>query len=168
LTSATLKKAALRLHPARWVCGFLDPARLRGNDRLECLLPDGQTETIKRGELQAVYFVSDFAQLAELTSPPRRGVIPLPGLRVRVRTRGGSWLEGILATELLHVHEGVDLTPPHTDSPWQHVFVPSAALLQLLPVEVVRTPRRRRPTTPDLGQFPLFHSGSPKPDQEVG
>ncbi|HET9784022.1 MAG TPA: hypothetical protein VFP94_03575, partial [Terriglobales bacterium] len=98
MTTTTLKKAALRLHPAQWLCGFVDSARLRDPAPLTCLLPQGQTRVVAAAELQAVYFIADFAQVTDLASPPRRGAGALPGLRVRVRTRAGLLLEGILAT----------------------------------------------------------------------
>jgi hypothetical protein len=167
LTSATLKKAVLRLHPARWLCGFVDSAHLRGPGPLTCLLPEGQAHEVDATALQAVYFVTDFAQVSELAAPPRRAAAALPGLRVRVRTRGGVLLEGILATDLLALSGGLDLTPAHAESAWQRLFVPASALVQVLPLAMVRPPRRRRGQPPLSGQFPLFQTGAAQPEKEV-
>lgn len=167
MTSATLKKAVLRLHPAQWLCGFVDAAHLREPGPLTILLPEGQAREVDAAALQAIYFVSDFDLVAELTAPPRRGAGALPGLRVRARTRGGLLVEGILATELLALSGGLDLTPAHAECAWQRLFVPAGALVQVVPLAMVRLPRRRRAQTPLSGQFPLFHTGSAKPEKEV-
>ncbi|MGH9477252.1 MAG: DUF6982 domain-containing protein [Terriglobales bacterium] len=164
MNPATHKKIVLRLHPAAWLSGYVDPARLRDKGMLELLPPEGPLIRIAREEVQAAYFVADFHPAGLETLIPPRGETPLPGVRVRCRTRGRHMLDGILASDLLAVAEGLDLTPPYTRSSWHRVWVPAAALEQLQVVEVVRAARRRRASAPHgTGQITLFDSAEAHP-----
>ncbi len=139
--------------------GYADPGRLpwmAGGAVLEMLRPEGQAQTLAADEVQAVYFVDDFATVSELRTLalPGRAAARLPGLWVRVRWHGLPPLEGILATGLLQLHRGIELTPLRAGSAWQRVYIPTAMVEELTVVEVVRSPRRLR--RPPAGQIDLF------------
>src|SRR6185312_8981761 len=68
-----------------------------------------------------------------------------PGFWVRAHLREYRSLEGILASDLLMLSSGITLTPLVPDAAWQRLWIPRAALAALTPVEVIRSPRRRRP-----------------------
>ncbi|MGH9468068.1 MAG: DUF6982 domain-containing protein [Terriglobales bacterium] len=165
MTSSTRKRVILRLTARRgdrtFQAGFAEPAALRQPHRLELLLPEGETLTLAPGEWSAAYFVADFSadtlnHFPDPTSDPgarmHRG--PAAGVRLRCRLLDHQNIDGMLASDLLHLEEGIELTPPHGGSLWTRVYVPRRALDQLSVVEVVRPPRRRRPAAAD--QFSLF------------
>ncbi len=149
----------VRHRQAGLVAGYVDADRLpweSGGEQVELLLPGGQARPLAADGVQAIYFVDDFARLAELgvLATPGRAAARLPGVWVRVRCRGLAALDGILANDLLQLGRGIELTPLRADSPWQRVYIPIGAVEGLSVVEVVRPPRRRR--TPAAGQIDLF------------
>lgn len=159
---STHKKVVVRHRSLGLIAGYIDADRLpwlSGGHDLELLRPEGQAHPLAASEVQAIYFVDDFARMAELRTltMPGRAAARLPGLWVRIRWRGQPPLEGILVTELLQLGKGIELTPLRADSAWQRVYVPLAAIETLIPVEVVRTPRRRSPVA---GQIDLFAAGA--------
>lgn len=163
---ATHKKIALRLLSSGWLTGFGDPAALRSADPIELLPLSGPLVRVARGQLQAAYFLSDFSQLALLHLPAPRGELRLPGVRMQCRTRDRQMLEGILASDLLALPSGLDLTPLYARCPWQRVYLPMSALDQLQVVEVVRPVRHRR--TPAPAQILLFAPQAPAPRAPQG
>ena len=147
------------------VAGFLAPAALApaalaagasaAGARLHLLTDAGQTLEIALEEVLAVFFVSAFEPartLAGSWTGPRSGA-RLPGLWVRVRGSEHTHWDGILASDLLDLAEGVWLTPLHATANVQRVFIPRPAVENIKPIEVVRPGRLRRvPPT----QFQLF------------
>jgi hypothetical protein len=159
--TSTHKKVAVRHRQLGLVPGYIDPDRLpwlRNGTALELLRPEGQAQPLAPGDVHAIYFVDDFARCAELrTLPmPGRAAARLPGVWVRVRWRGQPSLEGLLATNLLQLKRGIELTPLRMDCAWQRVYIPFDAVEELSVVDVVRPPRRRRSAS---GQIDLFAAG---------
>jgi len=145
LAASALTPAAL---PAAASATAIDP-------RLHLLTDAGQSLEIAMDQVLAVFFVSAFESartLAGSWTGPRSGA-RLPGLWVRVRGREHTRWDGILASDLLDLAQGVWLTPLHAAANVQRVFIPRGAVEHIEPVEVVRPGRSRRaPPT----QFQLF------------
>ncbi|MGH9488067.1 MAG: DUF6982 domain-containing protein [Terriglobales bacterium] len=167
MNPAARKKVVLRLlaHGAlasaeRWLAGVVDPAVLADTQAWEILLPQGQLVRLDPAQVQAVYFVSNLDAAAALALPPARGAVRLPGVQVRCRTRDRQVLDGILASDLLRLEVGVELTPLFSGCPWQRVHVPRPALLHLSVVEVLRPAHRRRSMPAPELQFGLFDPAS--------
>jgi len=159
VNSTTHKKVVVRHRPLGLVAGFVDPLQLEAAQRWELITPSGQALVLAPEQVLTVYFVSEFEQLEALQLPlaSGRGGAKLPGVWVRVRCQDRHSLEGILASDLLTVPAGVWLSPLWPDSPWQRAYLPRPGLEQIAVIEVVRPPRRRRPTPSQ--QIGLFGEG---------
>lgn len=168
MSISSLKKVVVHLRGADvGVGGFLPPDAL-GTDPVTLLTATGQTLSAPLNELVAIYFVSGFEaerawpQLNGARSGPR-----LPGLWVRVRGAGQRW-EGILASSLLSLDQGLWLTPLRAGSNCQRLYVPRHAIEHIEAVEVVRPARRRRSQPhPPAAQITLFDEVQPEGVPEV-
>lgn len=151
------KKLVLCLRSGTLLAGFAEPEALSAAGRLQILMPQGRKVEVEGEQLLAAYYVADFVSAQVLASPAPRGAVPLPGVRVRCRTVDHQTREGLLATDLLHLEAGLELTPSFAECPWQRVYIPRGALEQFSIVGVVHPPRRRRAASE--AQRWLFPSG---------
>jgi hypothetical protein len=118
-----------------------------------------------------ISFVRDF-NLADTVNPERltrRAFLARPrseGLWLRLTFRTGDLLEGLAPTDrslmdALADDTGLFLTPPDTRSNTQRIYVPRAAIAELLLLAVVTTPSRRQPVggqpAKESLQDELFH-----------
>ncbi|MGH9482447.1 MAG: DUF6982 domain-containing protein [Terriglobales bacterium] len=162
MNPSTHKKVAVRHQQLGLVAGIVDPAQLGRPgvpQPFELLTPEGQATLLDPRQVQAVYFISDFDRAQALRGLPAAGhgsAARLPGLWVRVRCRDRYSVEGIVASELLDLEAGLWLSPLVPDSPWQRVYLPRSAMEQIVPMELVRRPRRRRASAQPSPQFGLF------------
>lgn len=138
------KKLVLCLRSGHVLAGFAEPEALSAAGQFQVLMPQGRKVEVAGEQLLAAYFVGEFVNVQMLASPAPRGAVPLPGVRVRCRTLDHQTREGLLATDLLHLEAGVELTPPFAECSWQRVYIPRGALEQFSIIGVVRPPRRRR------------------------
>lgn len=147
MDSSTHKKVVVRQRQAGLVSGYLGTAALSAATEIEVLTPEGQALRLGTDQVAAIYFVADWSASAGLlTSPPRRTANRLPGVWIRIHSRGRQTIEGLLASDLLEISQGLWLSPLREDSEWQRAYVPRAAMEQVQIVEVVHSPRRRRQT----------------------
>lgn len=165
MNPTTHKKVAVRHQQFGLLAGFVDPTQLghRGSPNLiDLLTQEGQVTAVELNQVLAIYFIADFGQTEALRGLPvsARGAVRLPGLWVRVRCKDRYSVEGILVSELLELEMGIWLLPLAPDSPWQRVFLPRTAVEQISPIELVRSPRRRRSPALSPRQFGLFGEGS--------
>ncbi|MGH9484011.1 MAG: hypothetical protein ACRD1F_03050, partial [Terriglobales bacterium] len=121
------------------------------------LRPEGQRVEVDQEQILAGYFVDEFVRDEELMRAAPRGAVALPGIRMRCRTLDHQTREGLLASDLLGLHEGLELTAPYAECRWQRLYVPRRALEYLAVVGVVRAARQRRQAP--QAQISLFSPG---------
>ena len=142
--ASTHKKVVIELDDRRALRGFLNPARLAGEETLDLLTPEGEHEAVAVAKVRAVYFVRD---LHEEFAPERKAFLNRPkldGLWVKVRFRDDATLEGVIPNDLLSLLDnGVQITPPDLNSSTDHIFVPRSALTEVIVLGVVGIARRK-------------------------
>lgn len=158
---ASLKKVVAELADRTTRRGYVHPAGLGADDRLELLTENGTREEFSLLRVRAVYFVRDFGE----PHRPERNVFAsrpkLAGLWVRVKFRDdGEVLEGVVANDLLSLATGgVHLTPPDLRGASSRIFIPVTALAEITVLGVngiARRPSRPRPAPQPELQRKLF------------
>jgi hypothetical protein len=136
--------------------GYLNPARLRSNEPIDLLTPDGEHRTLPMEGVRCIYFVRDFSGKYE---PERKAFLSRPkldGLWVRLTFRDKSTLEGVVPNDLLALLDfGLQITPPDLNGATLRIFVPRAALSEVTVLGVVGV-ARRQPTAASATQPRLF------------
>lgn len=156
--ASTHKKIVLVLADKRPLRGYLNPARLGQLDPLDVLTPDGEHMEIPLAKIRSIYFVRDFSGDFE---PERKAFLSRPkldGLWVRLRFSDGDTLEGVIPNDLLSLLDnGLQITPPDLNSATDRIFVPRAALSELIVLGVVGIARRKPAAAAAAAQPRLFN-----------
>lgn len=155
--SGTHKKAAVILFEGLPLHAYLNPAALGRADSVELLTSDGELITFDLSKVKAIHFVREFtnghlSDRKTFLSRPK-----LQGLWVRCLFRDRDSLEGIVPNNLAEIAEqGLRLTPPdlHGNTLW--IFVPRAAVTEVIVLGVVGVPRRRGAPPAAESQSKLF------------
>jgi hypothetical protein len=144
VTSSTAKKILIERFDRVMMRGWLQSLPASNGDPLEMITPDGEALSVPLSQIKAVCFVRDlegasiFKERLEFRSRPKSH-----GLWVEVRFTDGGRLEGMLPNDLNEIGgPGYGLTPPEIAGNTQRVWIPRAAVFQLVVLGVVGTPKR--------------------------
>ncbi len=153
---STHKKVIVRKMDRDSVSGYVSPAQIVHEGKVEVLNTSGTVISIDLKEIKGVYFVREFGEAESVarktfTSRPRA-----EGLWVRLRFKDSEVLEGLMPADLMqNLAEGFLVNPPDQRSNTQRIFVPRSALDSLTVLAVIGATRRaRRPQ--DQRQVPMF------------
>ena len=156
----TNKKVFVTRFERESVPGFVQTPGGFTEASVELLTPAGNLVQLPYQEVKAVSFIRDFEsgdtwrEHRSFTSRPKT-----TGLWVRLVFRDGDTAEGILANNLLLTEPtGYYVIPPDPTFQNQRVFVPRAALRELLVLGVIGSRPRRAPKPPkgESDQLTMF------------
>ncbi len=143
--------------------GYIDPARLVHANAADMLTLEGEHHELPFSEIKSIHFVREFDQPF---APARKSFLSRPrqdGLWVRLRFVDGDQIEGLVPNDLLGLlGNGIQITPPDSNGNSLRLFIPRAALTEMVVLGVVGAARRTRPAaarTP-ASQGDLFGSSS--------
>ncbi len=151
------KKVIVRKMDRDSVSGYVSPAQIVTDGKVEVLNTAGTIIAIDLKEIKGVYFVREFGEAESLqrktfTSRPRS-----EGLWVRLRFKDSEVLEGLMPADLTqNLPEGFLVNPPDQRSNTQRIFVPRTALESLTVLAVIGAARRARRGADDQRQVPMF------------
>ena len=150
---STHKKVIVRKMDRDSVSGYVSPASLVVDGKIEVLNTSGTVIAIELKEIKGVYFVREFGDSESLT---RRTFTTRPrseGLWVRLRFKDGETLEALMPADLaMTPPEGYLLTPPDQRSNTQRVFVPRSAVESLTVLAAIGASKRSRKAGVDNAQ----------------
>jgi hypothetical protein len=142
--ASTHKKVVLVLADRKSLRGYLNPACLGQLHPIDVLTPDGEHVQFPLAKIRAIYFVREFSDEFE---PQRKAFLSRPkldGLWVKLRFQDGDTLEGVIPNDLLSLLDnGLQITPPDLNSSTDRIFVPRAALAEVMVLGVVGIARRK-------------------------
>ena len=157
---STHKKVIVRKMDRDSVHGYVAPANFVVEGKLELLNTAGKVVQIELADIKGVYFVREFGDSESLTRKTFTSRPRTEGLWVRLRFKDNEVLEGMMPNDLLqHTSEGYLVNPPDMRSNTQRIFVPRTALSALTVLAVIGGTHRRRKTTEDARQIPIFGEG---------
>lgn len=154
---STHKKVIVRKMDRDSVSGYVSPAQLVSEGKVEVLNTSGTVIAIDLREIKGVYFVREFGDSESLirktfTSRPRA-----EGLWVRLQFKDSEMLEGLMPSDLTQtLPEGFLVNPPDQRSNTQRIFVPRTALESLTVLAVIGGARRQRRDAEDQRQVTMF------------
>jgi hypothetical protein len=160
--SSTHKKVIVRKMDRDAIPGYVAPASLVVNGKLELMNTAGKVVLIDLADIKGVYFVREFV---EVEGSARKTFASRPrteGLWVRLKFRDNDMTEGLMPNDLTQLSsEGFLINPPDSRGNVQRIFVPRSALAELTVLAVIGGPvaRRRRPrkvAAADSRQVPMF------------
>jgi hypothetical protein len=158
LAASTSKKVMVERYDKAAMAGYIQPDSFLTPTGLEMLTLSGAAALLPYAEVKLVHFVREFEDRAPSFARRTFGTRPRTGgLWVRLAFRDGAILEAVMTADLLQNElYGFYVNPPEAT---QRVFVPRAALRELLVLGVSgsRTAARRGKEKP--GQFELFDNG---------
>jgi hypothetical protein len=169
--SNTRKKVLVRRFSGDTLPGYLPHAGFVRSNSIDLLDLGGRILALPISDIKMISYVRDF-NLADTVNPERltrRAFLARPrseGLWLRLTFRSGDLLEGLAPTDHSLIDALVDdgglfLTPPDTRSNTQRLYVPRAAITELMLLAVITTPSRRQPLTGQAAkeslQDELFH-----------
>jgi len=160
VTSSTAKKILIERFDRVMMRGYVQSLPLDPDAPLEMLTPEGAAVSVPLAQIKAVCFVRDLdgpsisKERLEFKSRPKSH-----GLWVEARFTDGARLEGVLPNDLKEFGPpGYALAPPEIGGNTQRVWIPHSALIQLVVLGVVGTPKRARPQRgAESRQFSLFN-----------
>lgn len=159
--SNTRKKVIVRRFSGDTLPGYLAHDAFVRNNSIDLLDLGGRILPLPLSDIKTISYVRDF-NLSDTANPERltrRSFLARPrseGLWLRLTFRSGDLLEGLAPTDrslldALCEDAGLFLTPPDTRSNTQRLYVPRAAIADLVLLAVITTPSRR----PSLAQRPV-------------
>lgn len=168
--SNTRKKVIVRRFSGDTLPGYLPHASLVRNGSVDLLDLSGRILTLPVSDIKTISYVRDF-NLSDTANPERltrRSFLARPrseGLWLRLTFRSGDLLEGLAPTDRglldsLVDDAGLFLTPPDTRSNTQRIYVPRAAITEVVLLAVITTPSRKQPLAQPAKesiQDELFH-----------
>jgi hypothetical protein len=157
--SSTAKKILIERFDRVMMRGYAQSLPQTAAEPLELITPDGAALSVPVAQIKAVCFVRDlegpsiFKERKEFRSRPKSH-----GLWVEARFTDGARLEGMIANNLSELNPpGYVLTPPEIAGNTQRVWIPQSALVELVVLGVVGTPKRMPATRGgDAKQISLF------------
>jgi Family of unknown function (DUF6982) len=157
--ASTHKKVILVLIDKKPMRGYLNPARLNQSELVDLLTPEGEHVVVPLAKIRSIFFVREFSDEFE---PERKAFLSRPkldGLWVKLRFTDGETLEGVIPNDLLSVLDtGIQITPPDLTSSTDRIFVPRAALSELMVLGVVGIARRKPAAASAVASLPrLFN-----------
>ncbi len=137
MPTSTNKKVLIRRFDREPLTGFVNPQAWLQPQGLEVLSQSGSVAVVPYEDVKAAFFVREFneAPSASRTFHTRP---KMQGLWLRFHFKDGEVLEGIMPNNLLQVEpHGFTFIPPNATSNNQRVFVPRAAVTEVLVLGVV-------------------------------
>jgi len=138
--------------------GYLNPVRLGQADPIDLLTPEGEHVEVPLARVRSIYFVREFTDDFE---PERKAFLSRPkldGLWVKLRYNDGETLEGVVPNDLLSLLDnGLQITSPDLNSSTDRIFVPRAALTEVVVLGVVGIARRKPAAAAAAAQPRLFN-----------
>ncbi len=159
MAGSTSKKVRISRFSREPLLGFVNPASYLRPAGVELLSQDGNYSLVPYDEVRAVQFVKAFEPPDPATERKTFSTRPkMDGLWLRVKFRDGEVMDGILANNLLLTDlQGFTVVPPDPYSNNQRLFLPRAALIEVLVLGVVGSPlRTRKPKPAAKEQIGLF------------
>ncbi|MBZ5683888.1 MAG: hypothetical protein LAP86_02530 [Acidobacteriia bacterium] len=154
---STHKKVIVRKMDRDSVSGYVSPAQIVSEGKVEVLNTSGTVISVDLREIKGVYFVREFGEAESLTRKTFTSRPRAEGLWVRLRFKDSEVLEGLMPADLLQsTPEGYLVNPPDQRSNTQRIFVPRTALESLTVLAVIGTTRRQRRAAEDQRQVPMF------------
>jgi len=149
------KKVIIRRFSGDTLPGYLPHAGFVHGNAIDLLDLAGRIVNLQLNDIKTVSYVRDF-NLSDTSNPERltrRAFLARPraeGLWVRLTFRSGDLLEGLAPTDRSLIDALVDdaglfLAPPDTRSNTQRIYIPRAAIAELLLLAVITSPTRRQP-----------------------
>jgi hypothetical protein len=159
LTASTSKKVLISRFDRETIAGFVNPQSYLQAGGVEVVTRSSVLAVVPFSEIRTVCFVRDFDEGE--ASGERRLFSTRPrmeGLWVRMTFRDGEVMDGLLPSNLLGLDAcGFTVTPPDPASRGQRIFVPRAALREIVVLGVVGSPLRRPKHKPEVeAQIKLF------------
>lgn len=156
--ASTHKKVILVLADKKPLRGYLNPTHLGQADPIDLLTTEGEHEELPLAKVRSIYFVREFSDDFE---PERKAFLSRPkldGLWVRLRYLDGETIEGVVPNDLLSLLDnGIQITPPDLNSTTDRIFIPRAALTELIVLGVVGIARRKPAAAAAASQPRLFN-----------
>lgn len=153
----THKKVIVRKMDRDSVSGYVSPAQLVHEGKIDVLNTSGTVISIDLREIKGVYFVREFGDSESLTRKTFTSRPRSEGLWVRLRFKDSEILEGLMPADLTQtMPEGFLVSPPDQRSNTQRIFVPRTALESLTVLAVIGATRRGRRGAEDQRQVPMF------------
>jgi hypothetical protein len=154
---STHKKVIVRKMDRDSVSGYVSPAQIVQEGKVEVLNTSGTVISIDLREIKGVYFVREFGDSESLTRKTFTSRPRAEGLWVRLRFKDSEILEGLMPADLLQSSaEGYLVNPPDQRSNTQRIFVPRSALESLTVLAVIGAARRQRTSAEDQRQVTMF------------
>ena len=166
MTASTAKRAVLYRFDRQPIEVLVNGGTYLSDEGLEAVTPDGIFHKLPFASVKALCFFSEsgpqdlFTQHRFFERRPKS-----PGLWTRFTFRDGDLLDGILSHNLLEwPAAGYLITPPHSGSTRQRVFVPRAAIIAtelrgVVGRSAVASRQMERDKTPQAGaQLKMFDS----------
>jgi hypothetical protein len=153
---STTKKVIVRKMDRDTIHGYVSPSDFVREGKLELLNTSGNVVAIDLKDIKGVFFVREFGDSESLTRKTFASRPRTEGLWVRLKFKDNETLEGMMPNDLsLTTAEGFLINPPDLRTNTQRIFVPRTALESLTVLAVIGATRRRR-TTEDVRQVPMF------------
>ena len=154
---STHKKVIVRKMDRDSVSGYVSPAQLVHEGKIDVLNTAGTVISMDLREIKGVYFVREFGDSESLTRKTFTSRPRSEGLWVRLRFKDSEILEGLMPADLTQtMPEGFLVSPPDQRSNTQRIFVPRTALESLTVLAVIGAGRRQRRAAEDQRQVPMF------------
>jgi hypothetical protein len=154
---STHKKVIVRKMDRDSVSGYVSPAVLVNEGKVEVLSTAGTVIAIDLREIKGVYFVRELGEAESLTRKTFTSRPRAEGLWVRLRFKDSEVLEGLMPADLMQtMPEGYLVNPPDQRSNTQRIFVPRTALESLTVLAVIGSTRRQRRPDQDQRQVTMF------------
>ena len=155
---STHKKVIVRKMDRDSVSGYVAPAALVVEGKIEVLNTSGTVIGIDLREIKGVYFVREFGDSESLTRKTFTSRPRTEGLWVRLRFKDGETLEALMPSDLAQTPlEGFLLNPPDQRSNTHRIFVPRSSVESLTVLAVIGASKRpRQPGPSDVRQVPMF------------
>jgi uncharacterized protein DUF6982 len=154
---STHKKVIVRKMDRDSVSGYVSPAQIVNEGKIEVLNTSGTVIAIDLREIKGVYFVREFGDSESLTRKTFTSRPRAEGLWVRLRFKDNEVLEALMPADLTQtMPEGFLVNPPDQRSNTQRIFVPRTALESLTVLAVIGASRRQRRGAQDQRQVPMF------------
>jgi hypothetical protein len=150
LAVSTNKKVTVVRFDREALHGFVQMANYLAPEGVELLSPAGTVASIPYGDIKCVCFVKDWDKAENLLEKRTFASRPKQeGLWVKAIWRDGDSIEALLANRLLDLDaSGYPVVPPDPGANAQRLFLPKAALSELVVLGVVgagRKPAAARP-----------------------
>ena len=161
MQSSTTKKVVVRRFDRESIPAFVNLGNFIQSEFVEILLVSGSTQQVPHREIKSIAFVKDFDPPRGQTEQKTFNSRPkIEGLWVRMRFRDGELYEGLLANNLAQVESaGFYVTPPNSSANVHRLFVPRAALDEMLVLAVVGGKSAKQKPSTKQGQIELFGDG---------